>query len=258
MTIKGYLKHQVYRLLGPDYWAMDNIPQQSENRPAIEYNCPKNGIKYIGNNQIDMSNINAKIKQMEEGVDFETSWMLTQNNVIGLHFLDSFSNLVNVGCGVGTFENCHAPNFPDVQFCSIDYDKDSIDWCQKNRPFPNVEYRNCTMKDLIAENKKYSLAISIDVIEHLSDYKGFLDELSSLSDTAIISTPNRDRYDDVESLVKPPYMYHVQEFNAGELFFILKMYYKNVTLFTLNKEKAILEEVGLYNKCPVTIAYCQK
>ena len=145
-----------------------------------------------------------------------------------------------------------------MQFCSIDYDKDSIDWCQKNRPFPNVEYRNCTMKDLIVENKKYSLAISIDVIEHLSDYKGFLDELSSLSDTAIISTPNRDRYDDVESLVKPPYMYHVQEFNAGELFFILKMYYKNVTLFTLNKEKAVLEEVGLYNKYPVTIAYCQK
>ena len=258
MTIKGYIKHQIYRLLGPDYWAMEKTAQSPEQTSPIVYRCPSHGLKYVGNQQLDMSNIQAKYEEVENGNEFESSGMIMLNRAIGNHFLDLFSTIVNVGCGIGTLENCHALNFPEKTFYSIDYDKESIDWCKENRPFTNVKYRNATMKDLIAENRTFDVAMSIDVIEHLADYKSFLDEISQLSSAAIISTPNRERYNTWEHIVRPEYIYHVQEFNPGELFFILKMYYKTVDMYTLNYQNGELEEIGLYSKQPNIVAYCRK
>lgn len=256
MTIKGFIKHKIYQILGPDYWAMENT-SQSKTLPIV-YNCHSHGIKYVGNQQIDMSNIESKYEQVEDGKEFESSGMIMLNRAIGNRFLAPFSTIVNVGCGIGTFENCHAQNFPSKKFYSIDYDKESIDWCKDNRSFSNVEYRNSTMSDLIAESRTFDIALSIDVIEHLADYKSFLDEISQLSNVAIISTPNRDSHDNWDDIVRPWYKYHVQEFNPGEMFFILKMYYKTVDMYTLNYQNGELEEIGLYTKQSNIIAYCRK
>ena len=258
MTIKGYFKHKIYQILGPDYWAMEKNPKQPEQFTPMVYNCPAHGLKYIGNQQIDMSNIQVKCEDAENGKEFESSGMIMLNRAIGNRFLEPFSTIVNVGCGIGTLENCHALNFPTKSFYSIDYDKESIDWCKENRSFTNVEYRNATMSDLIAEHRTFDVAISIDVIEHLADYKSFLDEISQLSNTAIISTPNRDQHDNWDDIIRSPYKYHVQEFNPGEMFFILKMYYKTVDMYTLNYQNGELEEIGLYTKLPNIVAYCRK
>ena len=131
MTIKGYIKHQIYRLLGPDYWAMEKTAQSPEQTSPIVYRCPSHGLKYVGNQQLDMSNIQAKYEEVENGNEFESSGMIMLNRAIGNHFLDLFSTIVNVGCGIGTLENCHALNFPEKTFYSIDYDKESIDWCKE-------------------------------------------------------------------------------------------------------------------------------
>lgn len=248
MSIKGYIKHEICRLLGPDY---------SSKVPIILYSAPDHGLEYHFNPQIEMSNIESKRDQVNNGGEFETTGMIQLNTAIGSLLKDK-KTVVNIGCGIGTFENIHAPNNPGVQYLACDYDPASIDWCIDNRAYDNVEYRTCTMSDILLEKRTFDVALAVDVIEHLENYKGFLDEFSQLSNQAIITTPNRERYSTWESLLRPQYPFHVQEFNPGELFFILKMYYEDVALFTLNYSTTELEKIGLYTRLPQLIAYCRK
>ncbi len=105
--------------------------------------------------------------------------------------------------------------------------------------------------------KKYDLSVYIDVIEHVKDYKKFLNEFSQLSEKAVISTPNRDRC--LSSLRKPDYEHYVLKFNVGELYFIIKMYYKKVILFSLLVPYvANMTRVGLYSSYTKLLAECER
>ena len=119
---------------------------------------------------------------------------------------------------------------------------------------PNVEYCTSSMDEL--KGRKFDLAVTVDVLEHVKEYKQFLEEFSKLSDYAVISTPNRDR--SITELSKPTYEYHVQEFNAGELYFILKMFYKDVQLYSFpDPYKEDLVKVGLYSSYYKLVAVCR-
>lgn len=189
---------------------------------------------------------------------FEFPDMIVANRTIGLHFLTSdIHRVVNIGSGVATFETQNAADHPDVFFLASEMDKTSTDWARTNRPFPNVKYCTNSMEDILNKEGKFDLAVTIDVIEHVADYKSFLDEFSKLADKAVISTPNRDRH--ASMIKKPLFRYHVQEFNAGELFFILKMYYRKVELYSApNIMKTDLLPVGIYSTYDKLFAYCER
>ena len=122
----------------------------------------------------------------------------------------------------------------------------------------NVEYCTDDIPSLLNKHGKFDVAVTIDVIEHIQDYKSFLDEFVKLADKAIISTPNRDKDCEIEKLVKPSYSYHPYEFNSGELYFILKMYYKSVKLYSHpNPASEELVEVGIYSTYEKLIAVCE-
>lgn len=191
---------------------------------------------------------------------FEWPDMIVANQIIGNYFLTSgIQNVVNIGSGVGTFEYQNAAKHPDVLFTASEMDETSTAWAIKNRSFPNVHYCTDSMNMLIKNcpPQKYDLAVTIDVIEHVEDYKGFLDEFVQLADKAVISTPNRDRPSG--QIYGPRYHCHVQEFDAGEFFFILKMYYKKVELFSApDVMKPNIVPVGLYSSYDKLFAYCEK
>lgn len=216
---------------------------------------PFEGLVYIGNGETGVFDANERYAQKE----FEFKDMLAINKAIGTAFLDTASSVVNIGSGVGTFEKQNAQLFPNTTFIASEFDAASLEWAKTHRPFSNVTYCSDTMDTLLHKYGKFDLAVSIDVIEHVAAYKEFLDMYSQLSDKAVISTPNRDRYADKESLVKPPYDRHAFEWNAGELYFILKMYYNKVTLYAQKSPLDIeLIEVGIYTSYPKLIAYCEK
>lgn len=192
---------------------------------------------------------------------FEWPDMIIANQIIGNYFLTpDVHRVVNIGSGVGTFESQNATKHPDVKFLASEMDETSTEWAKNNRNYPNVVYCVDSMTEIIKKcppQEKYDLAVSVDVIEHIADYKSFLDEFVELSDKAVISTPNRDRPSG--QIYGPRYHCHVQEFNAGELFFILKMYYRKVELYSApDVMKAELVPVGLYSSYDKLFAYCER
>lgn len=191
---------------------------------------------------------------------WEYPGMIVTNQVIGDKFLtNDIKSVVNIGSGVATFESLHAKTHKDVKFLACEMDQSSTDWAINNRPYPNVKYSTQNMTEILKNlgGSKFDMAITVDVIEHVADYKSFLDEFSMLADRAVISTPNRDM--DIVLAHGPLYKYHVQEFNAGELYFILKMYYRNVELFSApDPLKPKLVPVGLYSTYEKIYAYCEK
>lgn len=201
------------------------------------------------------------IEERDNEGKFEYDDMIVANQIIGNTWLTSnVKKVVNIGSGVGTFEFQNAPKHPDIQFLASEMDETSTEWAINNRPFPNVNYCKYDIDTIIKQclpKDKYDLAISVDVIEHVKDYKSFLDGFSQLADRAVISTPNRDRLSG--QIDRPRYYAHVQEFDAGELFFILKMYYSKVELYSApDILKAKLVPVGLYSSYDKLFAYCEK
>jgi len=217
------------------------------------------GIHYVGRPQIDMFNLATKEQNVANGLPFEDPQMVAENTVIGRFFINNVKTVVNIGCGVGTFENNIAPHRPDVTFVSSDYDSASIDYCKKNRYFQNVTYCTDSINTLCQKYSKFDLAVTVDVIEHLSNYKKFLEEFFNLSDRAVIATPNRDRWISITLVDTSPYKYHVQEFDAGELYFILKMYYRKVQIYA---QKSPLSDklipIGVCSQRTPLIAYCER
>ena len=165
--MKKYIKRIVKSILGmPDYSILDTLP-------LINYQMDAHGIEYKPRSERDTFNIEIKLERLAQGGLFEMPEMVAENNVIGKYFIRDAQTVVDIGSGVATFENIHANNFPDVEFTASDYDIKSISWCKENRPFKNVTYVTSSIDELLSQHGKYDLAITVDVIEHLEDYKSF-------------------------------------------------------------------------------------
>lgn len=216
----------------------------------------RSGIPYKRN--VETGLINTE-ERSEDGI-WEYSDMLVTNQAIGDKWLTpDVHRVINIGSGVATFESLHAQAHPEVRFVASEMDPSSTNWAKANRNYPNVNYCTDSMEEILEKmgGSKYDLAITVDVIEHVADYKSFLDCFSQLADRAVISTPNRDM--DIVLARGPQYKAHVQEFNAGELYFILKMYYSKVELYSApDPLKSNLIPVGFYSTYEKLFAYCEK
>lgn len=255
--------HIVYKLFGHKILSLKTESFISGGGQPKIYNdtIPEEGYVYMPNQEKGIGNIELKLSRVKEGGCFEWPNMIAENKAIGKFFLnDKIRKVANIGSGVGTFEYYNAETNPDILFCASEFDTKSVEWCKENRPLRNVIYGSESISELLEKNngQKYDLAVCVDVIEHIKSYKAFLDEFSTLSDKAVITTPNRDRYCRKEELVSPPYEYHVQEFNAGEFYFILKMYYKKVTLYAMpDVDVPQLSNVGIYTTMTPLVAFCE-
>ena len=217
----------------------------------------RDGVFYQLNNEEGLIDLDER----DEQTFFEYPDMIIANRSIGEHWITpDVHRVVNIGSGVGTFEAQNALKHPSVQFVASEMDATSTEWAKENRSYPNVTYCTDSMEEIIKKcppQKKYDLAVSIDVIEHVADYKSFLDSFVQLADKAVISTPNRDRPSG--QIYRPRYKMHVQEFDAGELYFILKMYYRKVELYSApDVMKTDLISVGLYSSYDKLFAYCER
>lgn len=240
---------------------LEKLKSESQKSIYADF-IPKEGYIYKENPEYGFGRVTEqdKINDINHlGIAFEYEEMLTTNKGIGDNFLFDAQTIVNIGAGIGTFENYAARLYPEKQFVASEFDKESIEYAKRERALDNVTFCSETMQTLLDKYKKFDIAVSVDVLEHVKDYKSFLDDFSKLADTAVIATPNRDRYSNKESLVSPPYEAHVQEWNAGELYFILKMYYKTVKLYSFPEPYSPeIKEVGLYSGYNKLIAYCKK
>jgi 2-polyprenyl-3-methyl-5-hydroxy-6-metoxy-1,4-benzoquinol methylase len=223
---------------------------------VYNFGIPKSGIFYHENNEVGCRNLSEKLDRVRNNGPFEWPNMVALNQAIACFIGDS-KKIVNIGSGTGTFEWFVSVD-STLKLIASEYDLECVEWCKKNRQRDNILYCSKSMNELINEYGKFDLAITVDVIEHVSNYPQFLHEFSKLADRAIITTPNKDRtYED--SICSPPsYYQHVREWDAGEFYWVLKVFYKQVKLYAMQDVYIpYVEKIGLLSTMTPLIAICQ-
>lgn len=225
------------------------------NGHLYHHEIPLTGIFYQEREDVGPVNLSEKIEREQKGGPFEWPNMVALNQALAC-FIKDAKSIVNIGAGTGAFE-WFASIDQSLFFTASEFDQDCLDWCRTNRQRPNIIYCSKTMNELLAENGKFDLAVCVDVIEHIKDYGNFLKEFSLLAERAIITTPNKDRNFRSAIAVTPEYYQHCREWNAGEFYWVLKCFYKQVELYAM-PDVYIPEtvKIGLMSTLTPLIAVC--
>jgi 2-polyprenyl-3-methyl-5-hydroxy-6-metoxy-1,4-benzoquinol methylase len=122
--------------------------------------------------------------------------------------------IVELGGGTGCFAYEVSVDPKRFVLCS-DFDNEAIRWARKNRSRENIKYLD---RPVTPDDGPFDLLVAIDVIEHLQDYRSFLETCVSLAPRAIITTPNKSRDQQSATASPPSYYQHVREWTAGEFY----------------------------------------
>ena len=255
MVYKKILKQQLYKR----GWGPINHVYQKKENPTSIYNSEISalGIQYTerkGSNALSFSD--KKKKEIEEKT-FEKPDFIALNQAISC-FIKHAKSIVNIGSGVGTFE-WFASVDNSLTFTAVEFDKGNIEWSKKHRQRKNITYCSTPMSELIKDKKKFDLAVSLDVIDHIYEFGTFLSEFSTLADRGIISITNKDRAFQTSIAETPQESSYCREWNAGEFYWVLRAFYKNVQLYSLpDPFVPKVEKIGFMSTLSPVIAVCSR
>lgn len=113
----------------------------------------------------------------------------------------------------------------------VDVSPTAVEFAQAFNSRENVRYQTIDGLGLPFDSETFDLAISFEVIEHVSDAGRYLDEIRRVlkrGGAALLTTPNaRMRLDPG---MKPWNEFHVREYLSAELFALLKQSFMNVEI----------------------------
>jgi spore maturation protein CgeB len=183
---------------------------------------------YLENQQSGPGSMEAKKGRVSSGGFFEWPNMVALNWAVAT-LVGSKKRIIELGGGTGCFAYEAAADPNRVVVCS-ELDTEASDWAQANRNRANILYINRSPR---TEDGPFDLVVSIEVIEHISDYLSFLKTCIELAPCAIITTPNKNRDQQAASVSPPVYEKHVREWTAGEFYWVLRTFYEQVKLFAM-------------------------
>jgi ubiquinone/menaquinone biosynthesis C-methylase UbiE len=147
--------------------------------------------------------------------------------------------VLDCGCGTGYGSAELAQEAADVT--GIDISEEAIEYAQLNYGRPNTRYVAGSCLDLAFPAASFDLVVAFEVIEHLSDFRRFLEECARVltpDGLFIVSTPNKCYY--AESRAESgPNPFHQHEFEADEFRAELSRVFPNVTLFLQNRVECL-------------------
>ena len=90
--------------------------------------------------------------------------------------------ILDLGCGWGSFSLYAASKFPDSKFTSLSNSIDQINFINNEAEKGNLKNINAIKMDAnnLSLNKKFDRIISIEMFEHLRNYKSILSSLSDV------------------------------------------------------------------------------
>ena len=227
-SIIGNIKSIIKKSLQKTGFEIIRIKTPIETTTKQNITDLSNKLPYVENVEVGPINWAEKETRAVEGGNFEWPNMVALNQAVAT-LVGPARRIVELGGGTGCFAYEAAADPKRFIVCS-ELDKDAINWAQENRNRPNIQYINdfISIKDGI-----FDLVIAVDVIEHIEDYRQFLETCASLAPKAIITTPNKNR-DPQSAIASPPaYNQHVREWTAGEFYWIMKTFYKSVKLYAM-------------------------
>lgn len=145
------------------------------------------------------------------------------------HLRNGGNKILDAGCGsgYGSAMLAKAGNF--VQ--GIDVSCDAISYAHEKYSSENLLFSQVDCNhELPFPSNNFDVVISFEVIEHLTNYRLFLQELFRVlkpNGVCYLSTPNKRVYTDARNYHNP---YHVHEFYPQELSNLLLDYCENVKL----------------------------
>jgi 2-polyprenyl-3-methyl-5-hydroxy-6-metoxy-1,4-benzoquinol methylase len=134
--------------------------------------------------------------------------------------------VIDVGCGTGYGSRILSENAREV--IGIDLNNEAIAYCRENYKSENLSFVQSDVFSL-NEERKYDIAVTLQVIEHVDNVSEFCDKLKSIvkeGGGVFISTPNIP----VDQKIRNKNSYHVNEMTYPEFKKILENKFKNVTI----------------------------
>ncbi len=174
----------------------------------------------------EMRGVNMARERLARGEPFEWPNMLALNWAVTALIGDA-RRIVEIGSGTGPFARFAAVDPRRTIHC-IEEDDFARDWARVHRSAGNVRYLKGQAEGL---DEGYDLLVAVDVIEHVSDVRGFLSFGARLAPRAVFTTPNREVVRGPGDAGPPAYPPHVREFDGGELYWLLKQHYADVMLY---------------------------
>jgi SAM-dependent methyltransferase len=89
-------------------------------------------------------------------------------------------SIVDVGCGEGTTTHMLAEKFPNAKVLGVDFSVSGIDIANTYYQAPNLVFMHDDRNESL-RNGSYDLVSAFEVLEHIEEWKPFLDQLCSAS-----------------------------------------------------------------------------
>ncbi len=146
--------------------------------------------------------------------------------------------VLDAGCGTGygSAELAQSATF----VTGIDVAPEAIEFARANYPISNLRFivGSCTAAPFAAAS--FDLVVAFEVIEHLSDFRAFLDECARVlmpQGLFIVSSPNKRYY--TESRAGKGNIYHEHEFEAAEFRNELGRVFPHVQMLLQNRTECL-------------------
>lgn len=189
-------------------------------------------------------------------LDKETPLMIARH-LCAYKFAKDFvcgKSVLDIGCGEG-YGSYYLSGFAkDVK--AIDYDRAVIDYARSKYVRNNLVFYASDIKGLVSISNKFDIACSFQVIEHLHDAGGFLENIKHLLNPDgifICSTPNK--LDASPKSDIPLNKFHTREYLLDEFKELLNTYFKDVNISGLKRGSELnfyrrLKKIGVFNFLP--------
>jgi SAM-dependent methyltransferase len=143
--------------------------------------------------------------------------------------------VLDAGCGTGYGSAELAQAAATVT--GVDISADAIEYASASYPIPGLRFLESSCIAMPVPPESVDLVIAFEVIEHLTDYRAFLNECARVltrEGLLIVSSPNKRYYAETRAATGPN-PFHEHEFEAGEFVRELERVFPNVRLLLQNR-----------------------
>jgi ubiquinone/menaquinone biosynthesis C-methylase UbiE len=146
--------------------------------------------------------------------------------------------VLDAGCGTGYGSAELAQSAAEVT--GVDIAADAIEYAGTNYPIAGLRFLEASCTSVPFPDESFDLVVAFEVIEHLTDYRAFLDECARVltrEGLLIVSSPNKRYYAETRAATGPN-PFHEHEFEAEEFAQELQRVFPNVRLLLQNRAES--------------------
>jgi SAM-dependent methyltransferase len=148
--------------------------------------------------------------------------------------------VLDAGCGSGYGAAKLAEGAREV--LGIDVSQEAVDDARQQYRAANLRFEYGDCLDIPAVDSSFDLVVAFEIIEHLSNWRGFLEQVRRVlapDGQFVVSTPNRLYYAEARAAIGPN-PFHIHEFEYHEFRSELQAIFPHVSMYLENHADVIV------------------